>query len=64
MNCEPPLCSLHFHMDTSEYARLGVFSTESAPGIIIAHGISSSSILIIEDQHPLCYHRDAGRNIV
>ena len=26
-------------MDTSAYARLGVFSTESAPGIIIAHGI-------------------------
>ena len=38
VNCEPPLCSLHFHMDTSEYARLGVFSTASAPGIIIAHG--------------------------
>lgn len=38
VNCEPPQCSLHFHMDTSAYARLGVFSTESAPGIIIAHG--------------------------
>ena len=24
--CEPPACSLHFHMDTSEYARLGVYS--------------------------------------
>ena len=24
--CEPPDCSLHFHMDTSEYARLGVYS--------------------------------------
>ena len=40
VNCEPPLCSLHFHMDTSDYARLGIFSTESAPGIIIAHGIT------------------------
>ena len=36
--CEPPLCSLHFHMDTSEYARLGVYSEASAPGIIVAHG--------------------------
>ena len=24
--CEPPGCSLHFHMDTSDYARLGVYS--------------------------------------
>ena len=24
--CEPPSCSLHFHMDTSQYARLGVYS--------------------------------------
>ena len=24
--CKPPGCSLHFHMDTSEYARLGVYS--------------------------------------
>ena len=24
--CEPPGCSLHFHMDTSAYARLGVYS--------------------------------------
>ena len=24
--CEPPSCSLHFHMGTSEYARLGVYS--------------------------------------
>ena len=40
VNCEPPSCSLHFHMDTSLYARLGVFSTESAPGIIVAHGIT------------------------
>ena len=38
--CEPPACSLHFHMSSSDYARLGVFSTESAPGIIIAHGRS------------------------
>ena len=36
--CEPPDCSLHFHMDTSAYARLGVYSTDSAPGIIVAHG--------------------------
>ena len=36
--CELPLCSLHFHMDTSEYARLGVYSEASAPGIIVAHG--------------------------
>ena len=38
VNCEPPDCSLHFHMDTSDYARLGVYSTASAPGIIVAHG--------------------------
>ena len=38
INCEPPDCSLHFHMDTSDYARLGVYSTASAPGIIVAHG--------------------------
>ena len=37
-HCEPPLCSLHFHMDTSNYTRLGVYSQASAPGIIIAHG--------------------------
>ena len=24
--CEPPACSLHFHMASSEYARLGVYS--------------------------------------
>lgn len=36
--CEPPLCSLHFHMSSSEYARLGVYSQDSAPGIIVAHG--------------------------
>ena len=24
--CEPPGCSLHFHMASSEYARLGVYS--------------------------------------
>ena len=24
--CEPPQCSLHFHMDSSDYARLGVYS--------------------------------------
>ena len=38
INCEPPDCSLHLQMDTSYYARLGVYSTESAPGIIVAHG--------------------------
>ena len=38
VNCQPPLCSLHFHMDTTEYARLGVYSLASAPGIIVAHG--------------------------
>ena len=27
--CEPPACSLHFHMDSSEYARLGVYSQVS-----------------------------------
>ena len=40
LNCEPPSCYLHLHMDTTEYARLGVYSTDSAPGIIIAHGQS------------------------
>ena len=24
--CEPPSCSLHFHMASSQYARLGVYS--------------------------------------
>ena len=24
--CEPPSCSLHFQMDSSDYARLGVYS--------------------------------------
>ena len=24
--CEPPSCSLHFHMASSEYARLGIYS--------------------------------------
>ncbi len=43
--CEPPLCSLHFHMDTSEFARVGVYSQESAPGIIVAHG---------EQRHVIC----------
>ncbi|CAI8011488.1 VPS10 domain-containing receptor SorCS3 [Geodia barretti] len=38
INCEPPNCTLHLQMDTSYYARLGVYSTESAPGIIVAHG--------------------------
>ena len=25
-NCEPPSCSLQFHMDNSDYGRLGVYS--------------------------------------
>ena len=29
--CEPPGCSLHFHMDTSAYARLGVYSQVFPP---------------------------------
>ena len=34
-----PECSLHFHMDTStDYRRIGVYSRDSAPGIIVAHG--------------------------
>ena len=37
IDCEPPNCSLHLHMDST--SRLGVYSTESAPGIIVAHGI-------------------------
>ena len=45
-NCEPPDCSLHLHMDTTEYARLGVYSTESAPGIIVAHGEGSRHLLL------------------
>ena len=45
INCEPPNCSLHLHMDSTNYARLGVYSTESAPGIIVAHG-RGTSILI------------------
>ncbi len=40
VSCEPPLCSLHFHMGTSDYARLGVYSEASSPGIIVAHGTS------------------------
>ena len=36
-----PSCSLHFHMGSStDYRRLslGVYSRDSAPGIIVAHG--------------------------
>ncbi len=29
VNCNPPECSLHLHMSTTEYARLGVFSLVS-----------------------------------
>ncbi|CAI7997767.1 Sortilin-related receptor (Fragment) [Geodia barretti] len=39
LNCRPPVCSLHLHMDSSAYARLGVYSTPSAPGLIIAHAV-------------------------
>ena len=38
VKCEPPDCSLHLHIDTTSYSRLGVYSTDSAPGIIVAHG--------------------------
>ncbi|KAL5471539.1 hypothetical protein EMCRGX_G029663 [Ephydatia muelleri] len=38
VNCEPPSCSLHFFMDTSDYFRLGVYAQDSAPGLIVAHG--------------------------
>ncbi|CAI8030523.1 Sortilin-related receptor [Geodia barretti] len=57
VNCEPPLCSLHFDMDTSAYARLGVFSTESAPGIIIAHGTLGDTLSSNPD---LYISRDGG----
>ncbi len=30
VNCDPPACSLHLHMSTSEFARLGVFSLVSS----------------------------------
>ena len=41
VSCEPPSCSLHFHMDTSDYFRLGVYAQDSAPGLIVAHGRGS-----------------------
>ena len=48
-DCEVPLCSLHFHMYSTDFSHLGVYSRSSAPGIIIAHGsygqsLSSSNI--------------------
>ena len=34
-----PTCSLHFHMGSSkDYSQIGVYSRNSAPGIIVAHG--------------------------
>lgn len=39
-------------MDSSEYARLGVYSQESAPGIIVAHGWQS--ILSTCSNHSYC----------
>ena len=29
VNCDPPQCSLHLHMDSTSYARLGVYSRVS-----------------------------------
>ena len=47
IHCEPPDCSLHLHMDTTDYARLGVYSTDSAPGIIVAHGRHTFRVRIV-----------------
>lgn len=54
--CYLPTCSLHFHMGSStNYRRLGVYSRNSAPGIIVAHGNSgpyltdSGSVYITRD---------------
>ncbi|CAI8046683.1 VPS10 domain-containing receptor SorCS1, partial [Geodia barretti] len=57
INCEPPNCSLHLHMDSTNYARLGVYSTESAPGIIVAHGTIGIELSINPD---LFISRDGG----
>jgi hypothetical protein len=57
LNCEPPSCSLHLHMDTTNYARLGVFSTDSAPGLIVAHGSANRTLL---DNPDLYISRDGG----
>ena len=34
-------------MDTTDYARLGVYSTDSAPGIIVAHGRHTFRVRIV-----------------
>ncbi|CAI7997763.1 VPS10 domain-containing receptor SorCS2 [Geodia barretti] len=57
LNCRPPVCSLHLHMDSSAYARLGVYSTPSAPGLIIAHGSANATLLSEPD---LFISRDGG----
>jgi hypothetical protein len=57
LNCRPPACSLHLHMDSSAYARLGVYSTPSAPGLIIAHGNTNATLLSDPD---LFISRDGG----
>ena len=58
VNCQPPSCSLHFHMDTTEYARLGVYSLASAPGIIVAHGTIGGQL----SNNPNLYiSRDGGK---
>ena len=45
-----PSCSLHLHMSSSQYWRTGVYSQQSAPGIIIAHGTAILSLA-----HRRCY---------
>ena len=35
--CEPPSCSLHFHMASSDYARLGVYSQVNGCGYTNVH---------------------------
>ena len=36
---QPTSCSLHFHMGSSkDYNQIGVYSRNSAPGVIVAHG--------------------------
>ena len=57
VNCQPPLCSLHFHMDTTSYSRLGVYSLDTAPGIILAHGTIGGQLSINPD---LFISRDGG----
>ena len=38
INCTLPSCSLHLFMQTSAYATLGVYSHQSALGLIASHG--------------------------